>query len=50
MGILFIDEKNVPYLLHASSKAGKVILDTTPLDRYLTQNSLTGIRVIRLKE
>lgn len=50
MGILFIDEKNVPYLLHASSKAGKVILDTTPLDRYLTQNRLTGIRVIRLKE
>lgn len=50
MGILFIDEKNIPYLLHASSKAGKVILDTTPLDRYLTTNRLTGIRVIRLKE
>lgn len=50
MGILFINEKNIPFLLHASSKAGKVILDTTPLDRYLTQNRLTGIRVIRLKE
>lgn len=50
MGILFINDKNIPYLLHASSKAGKVILDTTPLDRYLTSNRLTGIRVIRLKE
>lgn len=50
MGILFIDEKNVPYLLHASSKAGKVILDATPLDQYLTRNRHTGIRVIRLKE
>lgn len=50
MGILFIDEKGVPYLMHASSKAGKVILDTTPLDRYLNQQRLTGIRVIRLKE
>lgn len=50
MGILFINDKNIPYLLHTSSKAGKVILDTTPLDRYLTTNRLTGIRVIRLKE
>lgn len=50
MGILFIDEKNVPYLLHASSKAGKVILDSTPLDRYLSQNRLTGIRVIRINQ
>ncbi|MBD5257729.1 MAG: DUF1460 domain-containing protein [Barnesiella sp.] len=50
MGILFIDEKKVPYLLHASSKAGKVILDTTPLEQYLTKNRLAGIRVIRLKE
>lgn len=50
MGILIINEKSVPFLLHASSKAGKVIIDTTPLDRYLTQNRLTGIRVIRLKE
>lgn len=50
MGILVIDDKKVPYLLHASSKAGKVILDTVPLDQYLTKNRLTGIRVIRLKE
>lgn len=50
MGILFINDKNIPYLLHASSKAGKVILDATPLDRYLTSNRHIGIRVIRLKE
>lgn len=50
MGILFIDDKGIPFLLHASSKAGKVILDKTPLDRYLTQQRHTGIRVIRLKE
>lgn len=50
MGILFIDDKGIPFLLHASSKAGEVILDKTPLDRYLTQQRLTGIRVIRLKE
>lgn len=50
MGVLFIDGKGVPYLLHASTKAGKVILDKTPLDRYLTQQRHPGIRVIRLKE
>lgn len=49
MGILYLDEKKVPYLLHASSKAGKVILDTTPLNQYLSRNQHTGIRVIRLK-
>lgn len=50
MGVLFIDDKGVPYLLHASTKAGKVIMDTTPLERYLTQQRHSGIRVIRLKE
>ena len=50
MGIVVIDDKGVAHLLHASSKKGKVILDTVPLDRYLTQNRLSGIRVIRLKE
>lgn len=50
MGVLVIDDKGIPYLLHASTKAGKVILDKTPLDRYLTQQRHSGIRVIRLKE
>ena len=49
MGILYLDEKKVPYMLHASSKAGKVILDATPLHQYLARNRHTGIRVIRLK-
>lgn len=50
MGILFIDEKGTPFLLHASSKAGKVILDSTPLSKYLSNNRLTGIRVIRINK
>ena len=36
--------------LHASSKAGKVILDTTPLGKYLNNNHLPGIRVIRINK
>lgn len=50
MGILFIDEEGTPFLLHASSKAGKVILDTTPLVKYLNNNRLPGIRVIRINK
>lgn len=50
MGIVVIDEKGVAHLLHASSKKGRVTLDSVPLERYLTQNRLSGIRVIRLKE
>ena len=41
----------VPHLLHASSKAGKVIIDPLPLSEYLRKNrSIVGIRVIRLKD
>ncbi len=40
----------VPHLIHASSKAGKVISDPLPLQEYLRKNRLTtGIRVIRIK-
>lgn len=40
-----------PHLLHASSKAGKVIVDPLTLMEYLRKNrSATGIRVIRLKD
>lgn len=39
------------HLLHASSRAGKVIIDPLPLYEYLRRSkSLTGIRVIRLKD
>lgn len=41
----------VPHLIHASSKADKVISDPLPLQEYLRKNrTATGIRVIRLKE
>lgn len=37
-----------PHLLHASSRAGRVILEPRPLDTYLRHNrNLTGIRVFR---
>lgn len=49
MGILVFNG-DVPYLLHASSKEGKVIVDPQPLDRYLQRGRHAGIRVIRLKE
>lgn len=40
-----------PHLIHASSKAGKVISDPLPLQEYLRKNrTATGIRVIRLKD
>lgn len=50
MGVVIKDEKGIAYLLHASSKAKKVILDKTPLHEYLTRQQLVGIRVFRLKE
>lgn len=50
MGILKIID-GVPHLIHASSKAGKVILDPLPLADYLKrQRSATGIRVVRLHQ
>lgn len=50
MGIIVM-EGGTPHLLHASSKAGKVIIDPLPLSEYLRKNrSATGIRVIRLKD
>lgn len=40
----------VPHMIHASSKEGKVIIDTLPLPEYLRRNrSATGIRVFRIK-
>lgn len=39
-----------PYLLHASSKEGKVVVDKLPLVEYMRKaHNLTGIRVIRLQ-
>lgn len=50
MGVLFIDEEGTPFLLHASSKAGKVVLDSIPLNSYLRNNGSQGIRVIRISK
>lgn len=37
-------------MIHASSKAGKVILDPLPLTEYVKKNRSEGIRVIRLRK
>jgi len=40
-----------PYLMHASSSLGKVVITTVPLSDFMARNrSLTGLRVIRLTE
>lgn len=50
MGIITIVD-GTPHVIHASSKAGKVISDPLPLSEYLRKNrAVTGIRVIRLKD
>lgn len=51
MGIVTFDNNGVPHLMHASSSAGKVVIDPVPLADYFRKNrSATGIRVIRLCE
>jgi len=48
MGIITIKD-GTPHMIHASSKAGKVICDPLPLAEYLRKNRrATGIRAIRL--
>lgn len=50
MGIA-VKVDGVPHLMHASSAAGKVIIDPNPLHEYLRRNrSAMGIRVLRLAE
>lgn len=50
MGIIVI-EKGEPYLMHASSAAGSVVVDKRALKEYMRRNrSATGIRVLRLNE
>lgn len=50
MGIIVM-EKDGPHLLHASSKAGKVVIDKLNLSDYLRKaHQITGLRVIRIKE
>lgn len=49
MGII-IKQEDVPHLMHASSKAGKVVIDELPLTDYIKRSGATGIRIIRLNE
>lgn len=49
MGII-IKKNGEPYLLHASSKQGKVVVDDLPLKEYLRKSGGTGIRIVRLNE
>lgn len=50
VGIAVMEDGEV-HLMHASTKAGKVIVDPLPLHEYLRKNrKAIGIRVIRLKE
>ena len=52
MAILYIDQAtNTPFIIHASSKYGKVVLDKEDLSEYLRHNrSVAGIRVFRVTE
>lgn len=50
MGIVVVVDGE-PYLLHASSSLGKVVITTVPLSEFMARNrSLTGVRVFRLQE
>ena len=47
MGIIKIAD-GIPMLLHASSKAGKVLLDQLSVSEYIHRNRPEGIRLLRL--
>ena len=48
-GIIVVDDKGDPYLLDASMSAGKVMLESKPLFKYLERSkSNIGIRVYRM--
>lgn len=48
MGVVTL-KNGTPHLIHASSKAGKVVEDELPLHEYVRRNrNATGIRVVRI--
>lgn len=48
MGIITV-RGGEPYVIHASSSAGKVVLSDVPLDQFVKKNrNFTGVRVFRL--
>lgn len=48
MGIVKIVD-GIPMMIHASSKAGKVLLDPLPIADYVSRHRPEGIRLVRLK-
>ena len=49
MGIITISDDGTPRLIHASSAAGKAIIDPLPLGEYLKRSKkATGVRILRL--
>lgn len=49
MGIVVLID-NEPFLMHASSSLGKVVITSTPLNEFMRRNrNLTGVRVFRLQ-
>ena len=50
MGIVVFKDGR-PYLLHASSSLGKVVVSDEPLGDFLRRNrQFTGIRILRLRD
>lgn len=50
MGMI-IKRDGVPYLMHASSSAGKVVVSEHPLPEFLRRNrQFTGVRILRLRD
>lgn len=50
LGFIIKDDKGIPYLLHASSTEGKVVVDKYPLVERMRRNRLQGFRIVRLLE
>lgn len=50
MGVIKIQDGE-PYVIHASSSAGKVVITESPIDKFLKKNrGFTGVRVFRLNK
>ena len=48
MGIIKLRDDGPSLLLHASSKAGKVLVDPLTLPEYVARQRPEGIRIVRL--
>ena len=48
-GMIIMDEKGEPHVLHASMSGGKVVLSDVSLYDFVKRNNFPGIRVVRLR-